>query len=87
MNNRLKTCPHCESNAVSGQAVGEEGGRFFVQTGCGSCGALGPKVEIPECLVERIANLPAELRAATPLADAAWNCRGHEIPPEMQLLG
>lgn len=83
----LKSCPFCDKDAVSGQVVGQDGGTFYVQTGCGFCGALGPKVEIPEHLVEQIANLPAELRAATPAADAAWNCRGLTLPPEMELLG
>lgn len=65
----LKACPHCGGAASSGEALSVKGGRYYSQTGCADCGALGPRVEITGPAVL------AAVRNATPAADAAWNQR------------
>jgi Lar family restriction alleviation protein len=46
--NEIKPCPFCGSTEISeGEAMsGADEGPRYKQTGCESCGALGPRAEV-----------------------------------------
>lgn len=78
----LLPCPFCGEPGSSAEALSEKGGRYYTQTGCAGCGALGPIVEVPKpeprSLHENIQTVndwARQIRISTPAADAAWNCR------------
>lgn len=82
MTTTLLPCPFCGELASSGEALSENDGRYYVQTGCSACGALGPRVEVqkpePRQLndsLRQVNDWAKGIRISTPAADAAWNCR------------
>jgi hypothetical protein len=78
----LSSCPFCGGPASSGEGLSEHQGKYFIQTGCCECGALGPRVEVPTPEtrpahqgLQNMNDWARNIRISTPAADAAWNCR------------
>lgn len=64
----LKPCPFCGKSAISsGESLACDSDGLGKQTGCESCGALGP--------IARVTDEQASGPEGDELADAAWNRR------------